>query len=169
MANLDSHLATKERDKMRRKDREITDLKDIEGILGRGFVCHLGLTDGARAYIVPLNYAYMDNAIYIHSASEGKKIDMMKANNNVCFQIDINTNDIERRGDEPCEWGTKFECIMGTGKARFLEDPKEKCAALNLIVGRYAKRKFEFPESEVSATTVIKIEIEEISGKRADS
>jgi hypothetical protein len=162
-------MANIERDKMRRKDREITDLKEIEGILDKGFVCHLGLTDGARAYIVPLNYAYQNNAIYIHSASEGKKIDMMKANCNVCFQIDINNNDIERRGDEPCEWGTKFECIMGTGKAIFLEDPKEKCVALNLIVGRYAKRKFEFPESEVSATTVIKIEIEGITGKKADS
>ena len=59
---------------MRRIDREITDIKDIEGILDRGFVCHLGLVDGERAYIVPMNYAYEKMAIYLHCAGDGKNL-----------------------------------------------------------------------------------------------
>ena len=154
---------------MRRIDREITDIKDIEGILDRGFVCHLGLVDGERAYIVPMNYAYEKMAIYLHCAGDGKKLDLLRANNNVCFEIDINENDIARSGDEPCEWGTKFESVIGFGKAVFLDSPKDKCLGLNAIVSRYAKRTYEFPESEVEATIVIKILIEEITGKRAES
>ena len=116
-----------------------------------------------------MNYAYENKTIYLHSASSGKKLDLIKVNNNVCFEIDINEGDIARKGDEPCEWGTKFESVIGFGKAIILENPKEKCQALNAIVGRYTNRKFDFPESEVMATTVIKIEIEEITGKRAEN
>lgn len=43
---------------MRRKDREVTELAQIEEILEKGKVVHLGMIDGDFPYIVPLNYGY---------------------------------------------------------------------------------------------------------------
>ena len=152
---------------MRRVDREITDKKEIESILERGFALHLGLVDGIRPYVVPLNYAYCDGIIYVHCASQGKKLDLLNANNNVYFEVDITKSKIEMEGDQPCDWGTAFESVMGFGTAEILEDVNEKINGLNAIVGRYSPGKFKFPESEVKATTVIKIKIEEMTGKKA--
>ncbi len=63
---------------MRRSDREIQSKVVIEEILKEGFVCHLGLVDGDQPYVVPLNYAYKDGFVYVHSASSGRKLDLIR-------------------------------------------------------------------------------------------
>ena len=70
---------------MRRKDKEITDEKVINEILEKAKVCRLALFDKDYPYIVPMNYGYKDNALFFHVAKEGKKIDLIKRNNNVRF------------------------------------------------------------------------------------
>ncbi len=58
---------------MRRDDREITDLLEIESILYHAIVCRIGLTDGNEPYVVPVSFGYEEGTIYFHSAPEGKK------------------------------------------------------------------------------------------------
>ena len=70
---------------MRRKDKEIIDKELIEEILERNRICRIGFVDGERPYIIPMNYGYKDNNLYVHSALEGKKIDILNINNNVTF------------------------------------------------------------------------------------
>jgi nitroimidazol reductase NimA-like FMN-containing flavoprotein (pyridoxamine 5'-phosphate oxidase superfamily) len=74
--------------KLRRADKEITDRDEIESIIRKSLVCRLGLTDNARLYIVPLCFGYTDNRLYFHSATEGRKIEILKRNNEVCFEFD---------------------------------------------------------------------------------
>ncbi|GGI23283.1 pyridoxamine 5'-phosphate oxidase family protein [Pedobacter mendelii] len=50
-------------------------------------VGRLGCHADGETYIVPINYVYRNNAIYGHSGN-GKKINMMRANPRVCFQVD---------------------------------------------------------------------------------
>ena len=153
---------------MRRKDREITDIKEIEQVLESGFVCHLGLVDGDKPYVVPMNYAYFDGAIYLHCASKGRRLDILSKNNNVCFEIEVTPGTIIENGDQPCDWGTKFRSVIGSGKAVLMKTPEEKINGLTIFMGRFSDKKFVFPENEVIATTVIKIEIEEMSCKSAN-
>ena len=61
--------------------RELLDLIENQ-VIGR-----LGCHANGETYIVPVNYVYRDNMIYLHSGM-GKKIEMMRANPRVCFQID---------------------------------------------------------------------------------
>ena len=74
---------------MRRKDKEIADKKEIESIIERANVCRIGLSENNLPYVVPVNFGYKNNNIYFHSAPMGKKIDILKKNNNICFEIDI--------------------------------------------------------------------------------
>ena len=62
---------------MRRKDKEIKDKFEIETIINRAEVCRIGLSDDNMPYVIPVNYGYRNNCLYIHSASEGKKIDII--------------------------------------------------------------------------------------------
>ena len=73
---------------MRRNEREITDPKIIEEIIHQATICRIALYDADYPYIVPLNYGYESGALYFHSAKEGKKIDLIRKNSRVCFEIE---------------------------------------------------------------------------------
>ena len=75
---------------MRRKDLEIKDAKEIEAIIKSGKVCRIALSYDDKPYVVPMNYGYKDNALYFHSAKQGKKIDLIAKNSSVCFEITTN-------------------------------------------------------------------------------
>lgn len=150
---------------MRRSEREIKSLKEIEEIIQKAAVCHLGLADRSEPYIVPVNFGYKDKSIYFHSAREGRKIDLIKKNNNVCFEMET---DFEIVGAEiTCNWGAKYRSVMGTGKAQILEADDAKLNGLKIITGHYGEGKFSVPKGNLDRVAVIKIDIEEMTGKKS--
>jgi nitroimidazol reductase NimA-like FMN-containing flavoprotein (pyridoxamine 5'-phosphate oxidase superfamily) len=76
---------------MRRKEKEMDSLVEAEVVIRNSLVCRLGLSDDNRPYVVPLSFGYENNTLYFHSASEGKKVEILKKNSNVCFEFDIET------------------------------------------------------------------------------
>jgi len=83
----------------------------------------------------------------------------------VCFEFDINSEIIE--SENGCKWGTKYQSVIGFGKASFLDDPEHKRQALNIIVKQYSNKSFLFPNDSINGTAVIKIEITSMTGKRS--
>ena len=148
---------------MRRKDKEITDKAEIESIIGRSMVCRLAMTDKGQPYIVPLCFGYKDNTLYFHSAGQGKKLDILKKNNLVCFEFDIDCEPIKE--DKACDWGMKYKSVVGFGKASFIKDFESKCKALDVIMQQYSGESFVYPEAKVKNAVVIKVEIENMTGK----
>ena len=75
---------------MRRKDREVTDPVKIREIITACNCCRLGFRDGGRAYIVPMDFGFAETdgrwTFYFHSAKEGRKIDLLKAQGWASFQ-----------------------------------------------------------------------------------
>lgn len=153
---------------MRRKDRELTSKTDIEAVLKKAFVCHLGLADGDQPYVVPMNYGYEDGHIYLHGASAGRKLDIIRNNNKVCFEMETFQSEIIRSGDQPCDWGTSFRSVIGFGTAELLETSEEKSRALNIILKAHDDRDHTFPDAMLKKTAVIDITISEMTGKRAN-
>ena len=150
---------------MRRTDKEITDPAEIESIIQRSVVCRLGMVDENRPYIVPLSFGYKDNTLYFHSANQGKKIDILKLNNAVCFEFDIDCEPV--KADNPCEWGMNYKSVIGFGSAYLVDDLEEKRAALDLIMGQYSDGTFDYPKNKIKNILVIRVEIEQMTGKRS--
>ncbi len=149
---------------MRRSERKITDPEAIEYILNRGYICRLGLINKGLAYIVPMNFGYEGGYIYFHSASEGTKIDILKQNPKVSFQIDIDHRSVE--GDSACNWSASYLSIIGNGVVEFIDDAVAKKNALNVIMEKYSGRLgWEFPGKVVDRTLIFRIFIKEISCK----
>lgn len=148
---------------MRRKDREAGNVKDIEEIIHRANICRLALCEGGRPYIVPLCFGYEGGKLYFHSASQGRKLEILKNNRNVCFEMDV---DQELVSEEiPCKWGFRYRSVVGFGKASFIRDPESKREALRIIMGNYSEGVFGFAESEVAGITMIKVDIEDMREK----
>jgi len=151
---------------MRRKDKEIEDKELIESILKRAIVCRIALSENNIPYIVPLNFGYKNNFLYFHSAKEGRKIGMIRKNNNVCFEIDIDTKLLN--AEKPCKWSMKYYSLIGFGKAFLVENSEEKREGLDIIAEHYSgKSSFEYPEELVNKVTIIKVQIERMTGKKS--
>ncbi len=150
---------------MRRKDREIEDIKEIESIINGFPVCRIALSENGLPYVIPVCFGYCDMSLYFHSANAGKKIDLIKKNNNICFEFDTYEGLITN--GNPCDWDVRYRSVIGYGKAFFINGSQEKINALNIIIRHYSDQSFVFPENSTRNVAVIKVEIEEITGKRS--
>lgn len=136
----------------------------IEAIIKQSLVCRLAMSDGDQPYVVPLCFGYADNALYFHSAGAGKKIDILKKNNRVCFEFDVAPM-LVKKGTDGCDWGMKFQSVIGVGRADFIEDEASKRKALDIIMNQYGDGHFQYADAKVKLTVVIKVDIEEMTGK----
>jgi len=148
---------------MRRKEQEITDRAAIESILAKSTVCRLALSTNDRPYIVPLCFGYEDNALYFHTAQEGKKIDILKKNSRVCFEVDCDHELVSN--ETPCKWSMKYRSVIGVGKASLIDDPESKRKALDSIMQHYAGRPSGYSAASMEKILIIKVEIESMTGK----
>jgi len=151
---------------MRRKDKEIKDKKEIELIINKANVCRIALSDNNMPYIVPVNFGYKDNSLYIHSATEGKKIEIIKKNNDICFEIDIAHEILQ--GKSACHTTMKYYSVIGYGKAYLIDDSEEKIKALNNIIEHYLPEiPHEYSEKFLKKIVIIKVEIDNMTGKKS--
>ena len=148
---------------MRRKEKQITDQNQIDGIIKQARVCRLGLSDNGRPYVVPLHFGYDHPFLYFHGADTGRKLDILAANSQVCFEFDelIKIN----KHASACNWGTSYTSIIGEGTARILVDPEEKIKGLNCIMAQYSSRTHEFDPQDLAETAVIEVKILEMNAK----
>ena len=150
---------------MRRKEKEITEESAIEAIIKKSLVCRLALSDDNSPYIVPLCFGYRDRVLYFHGSLKGKKVDIIKKNQKVCFEFDINTEIV--KAEDACHWSMKYQSVICFGKAILLEDVEEKRKALNIIMSQYSDRSFQFNDALLKKMAVIKVEIESMTGKQS--
>lgn len=155
----------KELNTVRRTDREITDRSIIESVVAEAMVCRLGLCDGDIPYVVPLCYGHVDNRLYIHCAPEGRKIEILRRNNNVCFEIDNDQGVVKSL--RHCEYGVRYRSVIGWGKAYFVDDPGEKRRALDIIVAKYdGGEPPAYSEGSLDKLVIIEVQIETMTGKQ---
>ena len=149
---------------MRRKDREITDRSEIDALIRSQKLMHLALVDGDRPFLVPVFYAFDGAALYFHSASAGTKIEILKRNQNVCFEIGDWQGIIE--SGVACDFEAKHRTVIGFGRAFLVDDEAEKITALDRLVANFTAKKFEYPKANLNCTRVIRIEIVSVKGKQ---
>jgi hypothetical protein len=136
----------------------------MEQILEQAQVCRLAMVDKGHPYVVPLNFGYRNGSLYFHSALEGRKINVLNVNAQVCFEVDelVKMN----KAAQACDWGVSFRSVIGTGTARMLETPAEKKAGLDIIMAHYSGRSFDYPEEMLAKTAVIQVTVHEMTGKQ---
>ncbi len=152
---------------MTRRERQVTDLQEIIKILDKSKVLHLGLVDGDEPYVVPMNYGYtMEDGkltIYLHGANRGRKLDLIRKNPKVFFEMDCDVVPFE--GDVACKYGITYASVMGRGIAEIVEDTEEKKFALSALMKTQTGKDFTFEDKMTTIVTVIKINTIEYTAK----
>ena len=152
---------------MTKRERQITDETRIRGILDTAKVLNLGLAVNNEPYVVPLNYGYtMEDGrltLYMHSAPRGKKLDMIRENPNVFFEMDCDLQPFE--GNVASKYGLSYSSIMGRGKATIVEDVQEKIRAMRVLMKTQTQKDFSFNDRLVSIVAVIRVDVAEYTAK----
>lgn len=153
---------------MRRKDREVCDLKKIKEIIEDCYCCRLGLYDEGSIYIVPVNFGYKwieeRLVLYFHGAKEGHKIDLMKKNQRVGFEMDTYVQLC--KGKNACQYSSYFQSIIGEGFISFIEENLAKREALSVIMNHYVTEKeYAFSNEMIQSVCVYQLTVDKISCK----
>jgi len=151
---------------VRRRDREIADRGEIDRIIRSSLVCRIATANEGEPYVVPVSFGYDSQALYIHTAKTGRKLDFFAANNRVCFEFEANVS-LKVDDDDPCEWSFAFESIIGYGRISEISDRAGKAHGLNQIMLHYSNREWDFDETSLATTRVWRIEIDSVTGKRS--
>ena len=153
---------------MRRSDREITDLDDIERIINKCSVCRLGMTDGRLPYVVPLNFGFErvddDFIFYFHGANEGQKVDMLGKNPNVCVELDIMYR--ISGGPSASSITSIYESVIGFGRIEMLDD-SEKLRAMSVMTNKYVgNHSLDNTIVITDRLWAVRLKVDRITGKR---
>ncbi|MGC4076147.1 MAG: pyridoxamine 5'-phosphate oxidase family protein [Rubrivivax sp.] len=152
------------RSTMRRSQREITDRAEIDAVIGSARVMRIAMVDGDRPFLVPVFYGYDGRALYFHSALKGSKIEILRRNPAICFEIGVEHGVIE--DEKACDFEARHRTVIGHGRAVFVADEAERVRALDLIVAKLTERRFEYPAANLAVTAVLRIDVELIKGKQ---
>ena len=116
-----------------------------------------------------MNFGYLwENefpVLFFHCAHEGKKIEIIKKNQNACFAISIDHELV--KGDKACDFGMKYKSIIGNGKIEIVSNADKKKKCLGQIMKKVTgKSDFEFDSKELEKTTVLMLTTIEMQGKQ---
>jgi nitroimidazol reductase NimA-like FMN-containing flavoprotein (pyridoxamine 5'-phosphate oxidase superfamily) len=153
---------------MRKVNQEIKDERVLSEILSGGSICRVAMMDGDLPYIVPFNYGHSDGSLYIHSAPEGKKIDLLGKNNRVCFEVEQAVQVIKR--EQACDWTTRYRSVVGYGTIDILTDHSSKQHGLKVIMAQYgAPELTDFSPKSLDRMVILKLTITSLTGKQSSN
>jgi hypothetical protein len=115
--------------------------------------------------VLPVCFGYDGEFLYVHSAGEGKKLDILAENEQICFEMEC---DVEfRKNPEACRWGLSYRSVVGFGTADIISDPEQKQRAFSTIMAHYSPENYTFSPEAVERTVIIRIYIDSVTGKRS--
>jgi|TARA_B110000116_G_C16600250_1_gene474673 hypothetical protein len=122
--------------------------------------------------IIPMNFVFISNSIYMHSHIKGEKLDNIKRNSKVGFEVDRNLEFLPSYFFDPKDASladTLYISVVIKGEASMVSEPKEKVLALNGLMKKYQPEGKYEPMNEkmnvLEAVSVIKIIPKEMNGK----
>jgi uncharacterized protein len=126
---------------MRRYQCQVTHPEEIQRILSSTTVGRLA-TNGADGYpyITPVSFVYHEGKVYFHSALAGEKLDNLKRDPRVCFEVDIPLAYLGAGSDPKgriCRLHQFYHCVIIRGQARIVSEEALKTTALNGLIAKH--------------------------------
>ena len=138
----------------------ITDAAEIEAIIRKCPYCTVGITDPeGNPYVVPMNFAYRDGIIYLHSGPEGGKVAMAERHPRICITFCEGHELVYMHRQVACSYSMKSRSVMCHGNVRFIEDMDEKRRILDIIMQQYTSDEFKYSEPAVRNVKVWEVKI----------
>lgn len=139
--------------------------EEMEEILRGSTLGFLGVCDGATPYVVPLTYDYQNGKILFHCALEGKKLDCIRKNAQVCFTVGRQYGGV-RRHPQGARCSDSDESVVCYGTARILTDDRERLKALNTFNRSMQPGAEDIAPQDARRCCAVEIDIVRMTGRR---
>ncbi|MBI1921385.1 MAG: pyridoxamine 5'-phosphate oxidase family protein [Geobacter sp.] len=153
---------------MRKQNKRITDADVIIDLLKSCHVGRLG-TMGSDGWpmVKPLNFAWHEGSIYFHCALEGEKLEDIRRDSRVCFEVDLPIAYVKGTAENPCRAEYLYRSVILRGRDSLVESRAEKVLALNALMHKYQPEGEwrDYPEEKLDITGIVRIDIEDMCGK----
>ncbi len=161
-----SYVPTERTQVRRRSQRGVYDKAQVHAILDEGFICHVGFVIDSRPHVVPTAYARDGEQVYIHGSPASR---LMKSDQEIDLCLTVTLVDGLVLARSAFHTSINYRSVVILGKARPVTDLIEKWQALrsftnHVIEGRWDQVK-QPTESELKATSVLSLPLEEVSAK----
>ncbi len=148
------------------KNRTLDNPRDILDIIQNCNVCYVSMVDKEnKPYVIPMNFGFADNTILLHGAKQGKKIDILKNNLNVCIVFSTDHQLRWQNEDIACSWSMKYRSVLAYGKVEFIDDISEKEALFHQFMKNYSPINFKFSKPSLEEVQLIKVPIDKFEGR----
>lgn len=148
------------------KPRMLTNPQEVFDTADKCEVCFVSMaTKDGIPYVVPMNFGLHEGTIYLHSAQTGRKIDILKANPNVCVCF---TNDHKLRWQNEgvaCSYSMKYRSIRAHGTVEFIDNADKKVEALNIVMRKYTGKDFKYNDPSIREVLCWKVNVDEWEGR----
>ncbi len=148
------------------KNRPITFEPDLTAIIRKCSVCNVSMVDDeGLPYVVPMNFGYEKDVVYLHSAPSGKKIDILKQHPDVCISFSTDHQLRWQSSEIACSYSMKYRSVILYGQLEFVDDFSEKLVALESIMRQYTDQVTRFSDPAVNQVCVMKVNVRKIEGR----
>lgn len=142
------------------------DPKVVQKIIDKCDTCYLAMADdNGMPYVLPFNFGYDGQFIYLHSGPEGKKIDILKKNNKVSLAFSTDHQLFHRHETVACSYGMKFRSVVVCGTVEFITDYDRKIEVLNKVMRKYTGKEFSYNAPAVNNVAAFIVHIESATAK----
>lgn len=142
------------------------DKERIEEVISKSDICFVGMVDTENTpYVIPMNFGYQDGVIYLHSGPEGRAINILNRNNQVCITFSIDHELVFQHPKVACSYRMKAKSVICYGKVNFIEELDDKRKALDIIMRHYSGREFQYSEPAVKNVKIWEVPLDRVSAK----
>ncbi|HOI31848.1 MAG: pyridoxamine 5'-phosphate oxidase family protein [Bacteroidales bacterium] len=139
---------------------------ELEAIIKKCDACTMAMVDEAnQPYAVPMNFGYEDGRLFLHSAPEGRKIEILKKYPKVCVTFSTDHELRFQSSEIACSYSMKYRSVQIIGEVIFVDDIKEKQAALDVIMHQYTDNTFSYSEPALKNVCVMEVLVRQINGR----
>jgi nitroimidazol reductase NimA-like FMN-containing flavoprotein (pyridoxamine 5'-phosphate oxidase superfamily) len=145
----------------------IEDIIEIENIINACEICFVGITElDGSPYVIPMNFAYSQGEVILHSAPEGKHLQLLENDNRVCVTFCSDRKLMYQHPDVACSYSMNSKSVLVRGKVTFIDNLQEKEHAMNLFMEKYTQRTdFKYSVPALKNVKVWKVNIEKMTAK----
>jgi len=143
------------------------DHEAVHQILDEAFVCHVGFVADGKPVVIPTAFARIGQELYIHGSAASRMLRSLDEGIDVCLTVTLVDGLVLARS--AFHHSINYRSVVIFGIARLVEDPAEKLNALHAFTDHIVHDRWQDvrppTDSELRATTVLKIPLEEVSAK----
>ncbi len=116
-------------------------------------------------YSVPMNFAYNNGQLILHSAPTGTHLQNIEHTNSICIVFCTDGKVVYQHKDVACSYRMRAQSVVCFGKVSFIENIDDKILLMNKLMEHYTQNDFKYSKPAIQNVKVWLVKIEKMTGK----